>query len=110
MQCGIIIKVGQVEVYMVEYVLFVFFGFVIDNVFIQLDGLEVFILDGSVGFFVKVLQKIGIEVQDKVWEYFVVEEFIFYKDEKMGLELVVLLYDGFEVVVMIDFNFNVLGQ
>lgn len=61
-QWGIIIKVGQVEVYIVEYVLFVFFGLGVDNVFIQLDGLEVFILDGSVGFFVKVLQKVGIEI------------------------------------------------
>jgi UDP-3-O-[3-hydroxymyristoyl] N-acetylglucosamine deacetylase/3-hydroxyacyl-[acyl-carrier-protein] dehydratase len=109
-QRGTTIKVGQAEVHTVEHVLSALSGLAIDNVLIQLDGPEVPILDGSAGPFVKALQKTGIEAQDKAREYFVVEEPIFYKDEKTGSELVALPHDGFEVVAMIDFNSNVLGQ
>jgi UDP-3-O-[3-hydroxymyristoyl] N-acetylglucosamine deacetylase/3-hydroxyacyl-[acyl-carrier-protein] dehydratase len=109
-QRGTTIKVGQAEVHTVEHVLSALSGLAIDNVLIQLDGPEVPILDGSAGPFVKALQETGIEAQDKAREYFVVEEPIFYKDEKTGSELVALPHDGFEVVAMIDFNSNVLGQ
>ncbi|WP_282778510.1 bifunctional UDP-3-O-[3-hydroxymyristoyl] N-acetylglucosamine deacetylase/3-hydroxyacyl-ACP dehydratase [Phaeodactylibacter xiamenensis] len=109
-QRGTTIKVGQAEVHTVEHVLSALSGLGVDNVLIQLDGPEVPILDGSAGPFVKALQKAGIETQDKAREYFVVEEPIFYKDEATGSELVALPHDGFEVVAMIDFNSNVLGQ
>ncbi|MCR9102496.1 MAG: bifunctional UDP-3-O-[3-hydroxymyristoyl] N-acetylglucosamine deacetylase/3-hydroxyacyl-ACP dehydratase [bacterium] len=109
-QRGTTIKVGQAEVHTVEHVLSALSGLAIDNVLIQLNGPEVPILDGSAGPFVKALQETGIEAQDKAREYFVVEEPIFYKDEKTGSELVALPHDGFEVVAMIDFNSNVLGQ
>ncbi|KGE87932.1 MAG: bifunctional UDP-3-O-[3-hydroxymyristoyl] N-acetylglucosamine deacetylase/3-hydroxyacyl-ACP dehydratase [Phaeodactylibacter xiamenensis] len=109
-QRGTTIKVGQAEVHTVEHVLSALSGLGVDNVLIQLDGPEVPILDGSAGPFVKALQKAGIEPQDKAREYFVVEEPIFYKDEATGSELVALPHDGFEVVAMIDFNSNVLGQ
>lgn len=46
---------------MVEYVLFVIRGLDIDNVLFEIDGLEVLIMDGSVGLFVKVLLDVGIE-------------------------------------------------
>ena len=109
-QRGTTIKVGQAEVHTVEHVLSALSGLGIDNVLIQLDGPEVPILDGSAGPFVKALQETGIEAQDKAREYFVVEEPIFYKDEATGSELVALPHDDFEVVAMIDFNSNVLGQ
>ncbi|MEQ8703095.1 MAG: bifunctional UDP-3-O-[3-hydroxymyristoyl] N-acetylglucosamine deacetylase/3-hydroxyacyl-ACP dehydratase [Phaeodactylibacter sp.] len=109
-QRGTTIKVGQAEVHTVEHVLSALSGLGVDNVLIQLDGPEVPILDGSAGPFVAALQKAGIETQDKAREYFVVEEPIFYKDEATGSELVALPHDGFEVVAMIDFNSNVLGQ
>lgn len=109
-QRGTTIKVGQAEVHTIEHVLSALSGLGIDNVLIQLDGPEVPILDGSAGPFVKALQETGIEAQDKAREYFVVEEPIFYKDEATGSELVALPHDDFEVVAMIDFNSNVLGQ
>ncbi len=107
---GTTLQTGQAEVHTVEHVLSALSGLGIDNVLMQLDGPEVPILDGSAGPFVQVLQKAGIEPQDKAREYFVVEEPIFYKDEDSDSELVALPHDSFEVVAMIDFNSNVLGQ
>lgn len=109
-QRGTTLQTGQAEVHTVEHVLSALSGLGIDNVLMQLDGPEVPILDGSAGPFVEVLQKAGLEPQDKGREYFVVEQPIFYKDEDSDSELVALPHDGFEVVAMIDFNSNVLGQ
>lgn len=109
-QRGTTLQVGKAEVHTVEHVLSALSGLRIDNVLIQLDGPEVPILDGSAGPFVKTLQSAEIEEQEKAREYFVVEEPIFYKDEATGSEMVALPHDEFEVVAMIDFNSDVLGQ
>jgi UDP-3-O-[3-hydroxymyristoyl] N-acetylglucosamine deacetylase/3-hydroxyacyl-[acyl-carrier-protein] dehydratase len=109
-QRGTTIKIGEAEINTIEHALSALSGLGIDNVLIQLDGPEVPILDGSAKPFVKALQKAGIKEQEKEREYFVVEEPIFYKDEATGAELVALPHDSFEVVAMIDFNSDVLGQ
>ncbi|TXB63046.1 bifunctional UDP-3-O-[3-hydroxymyristoyl] N-acetylglucosamine deacetylase/3-hydroxyacyl-ACP dehydratase [Phaeodactylibacter luteus] len=109
-QRGTTLKVGQAEVHTVEHVLSALSGLKIDNCLIQLTGPEIPILDGSAGPFVSLLQEAGIEQQDKPREYFIVEEPLFYKDEATGSELVALPHDSFEVISMIDFNSEVLGQ
>ena len=109
-QRGTTLKVGKAEVNTVEHALSALSGLGIDNVLIQLDGPEVPILDGSAKPFVDALLQAGVEQQDKERDYFVVEEPIFYKDEESGAELLALPHDSFEVVAMIDFNSDVLGQ
>lgn len=109
-QRGTTLKVGNAEVNTVEHALSALSGLGINNVLIQLDGPEVPILDGSAKPFVDALLQAGIEPQDKDRDYFVVEEPIFFKDEESGAELLALPHDGFELVAMIDFNSDVLGQ
>ncbi|NBC09807.1 MAG: bifunctional UDP-3-O-[3-hydroxymyristoyl] N-acetylglucosamine deacetylase/3-hydroxyacyl-ACP dehydratase [Bacteroidetes bacterium] len=109
-QRGTTLKVDQAEVNTVEHALSALSGLGIDNVLIQLDGPEVPILDGSAKPFVDALLQAGVEPQDKERDYFVVEEPIFYKDEESGAELLALPHDSFELVAMIDFNSDVLGQ
>lgn len=109
-QRGTTLKVGQAEVNTVEHALSALSGLGIDNVLIQLDGPEVPILDGSAKPFVDALLQAGVEPQDKERDYFIVEEPIFYKDEESGAELLALPHDSFELVAMIDFNSDVLGQ
>ena len=109
-QRGTTIKAGEAEVHTVEHSLSALSGLGIDNVLMELDGPEVPILDGSAKPFVRALLEAGIVEQDEEREYFVVEEPIFYKDEKTGSELLALPHDGFEIMAMIDFNSEVLGQ
>ncbi|MCB0568634.1 MAG: bifunctional UDP-3-O-[3-hydroxymyristoyl] N-acetylglucosamine deacetylase/3-hydroxyacyl-ACP dehydratase [Phaeodactylibacter sp.] len=109
-QRGTTIKSGQAEVNTIEHALSALSGLGIDNILMELDGPEVPILDGSAGPFVAALQQAGLVEQEEEREYFVVEEPIFFKDEKSGAELLALPHDGFELVSMIDFNSNVLGQ
>ena len=109
-QRGTTIKSGLAEVNTIEHALSAVSGLGIDNVLMELDGPEVPILDGSAGPFVAALQQAGLVEQEEEREFFVVEHPIFYKDEKTGAELLALPHDGFEIVSMIDFNSNVLGQ
>ncbi|MCB0579584.1 MAG: bifunctional UDP-3-O-[3-hydroxymyristoyl] N-acetylglucosamine deacetylase/3-hydroxyacyl-ACP dehydratase [Phaeodactylibacter sp.] len=109
-QRGTSIKSGTAEVNTVEHALSALAGIGIDNILMELNGPEVPILDGSAAPFVRALKKAGVEEQEADREFFVVEEPIHYKDEKTGAELLALPHDGFEVIAMIDFNSNVLGQ
>lgn len=109
-QRGTTIKSGLAEVNTIEHALSALSGLGIDNILMELDGPEVPILDGSAGPFVTALQQVGLVEQEEEREFFVVEHPIFYKDEKTGAELLALPHDGFEIVSMIDFNSNVLGQ
>ncbi|WP_273447300.1 bifunctional UDP-3-O-[3-hydroxymyristoyl] N-acetylglucosamine deacetylase/3-hydroxyacyl-ACP dehydratase [Neolewinella agarilytica] len=94
----------------VEHLLSAVSGLQIDNLLVELDGLEIPILDGSASPFIAPLLEAGVEEQDAPRNYFIVEEPITYRDEETGSEIVALPYDGFEVVSMIDFDSPVLGQ
>ncbi|SEP65626.1 bifunctional UDP-3-O-[3-hydroxymyristoyl] N-acetylglucosamine deacetylase/3-hydroxyacyl-ACP dehydratase [Neolewinella agarilytica] len=94
----------------VEHLLSAVSGLQIDNLLVELDGLEIPILDGSASPFIAPLLEAGVEEQDAPRNYFIVEEPITYRDEVTGSEIVALPYDGFEVVSMIDFDSPVLGQ
>lgn len=101
---------GDATVSTVEHLLSAVSGLQIDNLLVELDGVEIPILDGSALPFLQPLMDAGFEDQDVEREYFVVEEPITFRDEASGVEIVALPYDGFEVVSMIDFDSPTLGQ
>ncbi len=107
---GTTIGEGAQAVSTVEHVLSALSGLCIDNVLIAVDGPEMPIMDGSALPFVQALQRGGIKEQDEAREYFEITEPITFFDEKTGAEISAFPYDGFEVITMIDFNSDVLGQ
>lgn len=109
-QRGTTIKTEEAQVSTIEHVLSALRGLEIDNILIALDGPEVPILDGSAIQFIQALKSAGIEEQNAEREYFVVEEAISYRDDSTGTEILVLPSDKFEVISMIDFNSQFLGQ
>jgi UDP-3-O-[3-hydroxymyristoyl] N-acetylglucosamine deacetylase/3-hydroxyacyl-[acyl-carrier-protein] dehydratase len=109
-QRGTTIKLGEAQVSTIEHVLSALAGLRIDNVLISLDGPEVPILDGSAMPFVSALRKAGIEQLEVDRDFFEIETPITYRDEATGTELVAMPADDFEVITMIDFNSDVLGQ
>jgi UDP-3-O-[3-hydroxymyristoyl] N-acetylglucosamine deacetylase len=60
--CSCLVK-GDVKVYTVEHLMSALAGLGIDNVYVDLDGPEVPIMDGSAAPFVLLLQQAGIEEQ-----------------------------------------------
>ncbi len=58
----------------VEHLLSTLYGLGIDNLYLDLNSLEVPILDGSSGLFVQEIQKAGIAEQDAARKYMVIEK------------------------------------
>ena len=107
---GTTLASGDVEVHTVEHILSALSGMQIDNVLIDLDGPEIPILDGSAIQFINALKSAGIEDLEEEREYFEVKEPIVYHDAETGTELMLLPSDDFEIITMIDFNSEILGQ
>ncbi|WP_413575010.1 UDP-3-O-acyl-N-acetylglucosamine deacetylase [Bdellovibrio sp. HCB290] len=80
----------------------------IDNLFIELDGPEIPICDGSAGEFLKALLDVGIVEQDQPRKYcYITEPIYFSEGEKHAY---VVPYHGLRVTVTIDFPHPVIGK
>lgn len=104
------IQSGEAIVHTIEHIMSALAGLEIDNVLMEIDGPEVPIMDGSAIPFVQALQKAGREEQDAPRDYFEIEEPITYRDEETGVEMTALPAEDFEIITMIDFNSQILGQ
>ncbi len=99
-----------VTIYTVEHVLAALAGLEIDNLRIELNAPEPPVGDGSAMPFVNVLLEAGIVEQDAPKDYLVIEESMYYHDEKKSIDLVALPLDDFRVTVMIDYKNPALGS
>lgn len=107
---GTTIEKDGARIATVEHTLAAIVGMEIDNILIQLDGPEPPIMDGSSRFFVEAIQKIGIEEQNALRNFFEVPESIFYRDKSRNVEIAALPLNDFRVTVMIDYQSPVLGS
>ncbi len=107
---GTTIGIGEVRVYTTEHVLAAVVGLQIDNIIIDLDGIEPPIGDGSAKPYVEKLNEAGFEIQDSPKDYLVIDQPIEYKNEAKGVHIVALPTDDFRITVMIDYNNPALGS
>jgi UDP-3-O-[3-hydroxymyristoyl] N-acetylglucosamine deacetylase / 3-hydroxyacyl-[acyl-carrier-protein] dehydratase len=106
---GTTLQQEDAQVHTVEHALSALVGLDLDNILIQVDGVEVPILDGSSLPFVEVLLQSGIVEQEAERDYFEIKSPIHYKDEATGAEYSVMPAEETSLTVMIDFNSPVLG-
>ena len=92
----------------VEHVLSALYGCGIDNVFIDIDSLEVPILDGSALPFVEMIQEAGIEEQDSDRVCLVVEETVIL--EEPGKYVKIEPAERFSIRYQIDFDHPAIGS
>jgi UDP-3-O-[3-hydroxymyristoyl] N-acetylglucosamine deacetylase/3-hydroxyacyl-[acyl-carrier-protein] dehydratase len=107
---GTTLAKGEAKVHTAEHVLAAVVGLEIDNIRIELKGVEPPIGDGSSVMFAQALLSAGIEEQDSPKDYLIVEETIEYVDEARGVQIVALPTDDFRITVMIDYKNPVLGS
>ncbi|MCK9163220.1 MAG: bifunctional UDP-3-O-[3-hydroxymyristoyl] N-acetylglucosamine deacetylase/3-hydroxyacyl-ACP dehydratase [Bacteroidales bacterium] len=107
---GTTLEKGNVKVATMEHLMASLHFFKIDNAIIEIDADEVPILDGSSKLWVEAINKVGVKSQQGNRYYYSVREPITYNDEKRGIELSVLPYDGFKVDISIDYNSSVLEK
>jgi UDP-3-O-[3-hydroxymyristoyl] N-acetylglucosamine deacetylase/3-hydroxyacyl-[acyl-carrier-protein] dehydratase len=81
----------------------------IDNILIELDGIEIPILDGSARLHVEALLKAGIVEQDAEKEFYEIKSNINYNDYEKKVEMVIIPSKEFKVSVLIDYELKVLN-
>ncbi|MBK1721714.1 UDP-3-O-acyl-N-acetylglucosamine deacetylase [Thiocystis violacea] len=93
---------GQVKVSTVEHLLAAFAGLGIDNAYVDLNGSEVPIMDGSAAPFVFLLQSAGIEEQQRAKRFIRIKRPIEVRDGDKIARFTP--YNGFKVEFAIDFD------
>ena len=106
---GTNIEKNGIKIQTSEHVLAALVGLDIDNCYIEINGPEPPIMDGSSKFFIEALEKAGIHLQDSLREEYVVNEIISFKDEESGSEITVIPSDEYQLTTMVDFGTKILG-
>ncbi len=107
---GTTIGIGEVKVHTIEHVLAAIAGLQIDNIIIELEGIEPPVIDGSAMPFVKVLVKAGFEQQEAPKDYLIIDKTVMYHDEEKNIDIVALPLDDYRVTVMVDYQNPALGS
>ena len=76
----------------------------ITDVFVEIEGNEMPILDGSSIKFVEKIKSAGVLEQEEEIEPLIITEPVIFSDEKNGKYVLALPYDGFKISYTIDFN------
>ena len=92
---GTTIGIGEAKVHTIEHVLAAIAGLQIDNIIIEIDGIEPPVGDGSAMPYVKVLQKAGFEQQDAPKDYLVIDKTVTFHDEENDIDIVALPLDDY---------------
>ncbi len=106
---GTTLEKNGVKMATVEHLMAALFGLQIDNVLVEVNGMEIPILDGSSYPFVVHLENNIQELPDEK-EIFELRTPISYVDKEMGVEILALPSDMYKVTTMIDYKSDVLGQ
>jgi len=107
---GTTLGVGEARVHTVEHVLASVAGLQIDNLIIELDGIEPPVGDGSAMPYVDILLKAGLKQQDAPKDYLVIDETVQYHNEEDQIDIVALPLDNFRITVMVDYQNPALGS
>jgi UDP-3-O-[3-hydroxymyristoyl] N-acetylglucosamine deacetylase len=99
---------GEAKVYTVEHLMSALAGLGVDNVYVDLDGPEVPIMDGSAGPFVLLLQQAGMEEQGAAKKFCRVKKVVEVREGDKWARLEP--YDGFRLSFSIDFRHPVIER
>ena len=107
---GTTIGIGEARVHTIEHVLAAIAGLQIDNILIDIDGIEPPIGDGSAMPYVNTLIGAEFVAQDAPKDYLVIDQPIQYHNEEKAVDIVALPTDDFRLTVLVDYNNPALGS
>ena len=107
---GTTLGIGEAKVHTVEHVLAAIVGLQIDNIIIEMDGIEPPIGDGSSTPYVEALKEAEFVQQAEPKDYLVIDETVIYHDEANQVDIVALPLDNYRVTVMVDYQNPALGS
>jgi len=107
---GTTLGLGEAKVHTVEHVLASVAGLQIDNIIIELDGIEPPVGDGSAMPYVEKLLEAGLVTQEAPKDYLVIDETALLHDEENEVDIVALPLDDFRITCMVDYHNPALGS
>ena len=107
---GTTIGIGDAKVHTIEHVLAAIVGLQIDNIKLEIDGIEPPVMDGSSMSFVTKLKEAGFVQQDANKDYLIIDETITYKNEEEQVEFVALPSNSYRMTVLVDYQNPALGS
>jgi UDP-3-O-[3-hydroxymyristoyl] N-acetylglucosamine deacetylase/3-hydroxyacyl-[acyl-carrier-protein] dehydratase len=107
---GTTLGLGEAKVHTVEHVLAAVVGLQIDNIIIELNGIEPPIGDGSSIEYVEALKQAGFVQQNAPKDYLIIDETVMYHEENKQIDIVALPMDGYRISVMVDYQNPALGS
>ncbi len=107
---GTTLGIGDAKVHTVEHVLAAIAGLQIDNIKIDIDGIEPPVGDGSAMPYVKVLQSAEFETQNAPKDYLIIDKTVMFNDEDKDIDIVALPLDDYRLTVMVDYQNPALGS
>jgi len=107
---GTTIGIGEAKVHTIEHVLAAIVGLQIDNIAVEIDGIEPPVGDGSAMPYVEKLQEAGFVIQKENKDYLIIDETITFHDEDNQVDIVALPLDGYRLTVMVDYMNPALGS
>ena len=106
---GTILEKQGVRIQTTEHVLAALVGMDLDNVYLELDGAEPPIMDGSSRCFTEAIEAGGIVEQNAKRVYYTLDEVLSYTHPETGSEIIAMPCDRYQVTAMVDFGTPVLG-
>ncbi len=107
---GTTLGIGEAKVHTVEHVLAAIVGLQIDNIIIELDGIEPPVGDGSSIPYVEQLLKADFVQQEAPKDYLIIDETVTYHNEEKQIDIVALPLDNYRATVMVDYQNPALGS
>lgn len=107
---GTTLGIGDIKVHTVEHVLAAIVGLQIDNIKVEINGIEPPVTDGSAKLYVDKLLDAGFKVQETPKDYLIIDEVIRYQNEEEQVDMVALPLDSYRITVMVDYQNPALGS
>jgi len=104
------VRLGNQMIYTIEHLLSAISALQIDNIYIEIEGNEVPILDGSAKYFVEKMLDAGIKEFTVPKKIFKVTSVIEWTDDSTNASYTFIPADQFSVTCLIDYDSKVLGQ
>jgi len=107
---GTTLGIGEAKVHTVEHVLAAIVGLQIDNIIIELDGIEPPVGDGSSVPYVEQLLKADFVQQEAPKDYLIIDQTVTFHNEENQIDIVALPLDDYRATVMVDYQNPALGS
>ena len=107
---GTTIGIGEAKVHTIEHVLAAIVGMQVDNIKLEINGIEPPVMDGSSISFVSKLKEAGFVQQEANKDYLIIDETITYKNDDEQVEFVALPSDSYRMTVLVDYQNPALGS